>query len=94
MIAAGTSGNHHGLHWNGGEKYNVVGHIGSGAFATVCKVSTKRDGEVYAVKEIEKRKFLKDGIVSHKFHNELNVMMNARHVGGITPKLRYEADVI
>ena len=76
-------GNNHGLHWNGGEKYNVVGHIGAGAFATVCKLSSKRDGEVFAVKQLEKRRFLKDGIANSKFYNELNLMMSARHVSDI-----------
>ena len=77
------SGGNYGLFWNGGEKYNVVGYVGAGAFATVCKLSSKRDGEVFAVKQLEKRRFLKDGIANNKFYNELNVMMNARHVSGI-----------
>ena len=80
-----TGGNNYGLHWNGGEKYNVTGYIGSGAFATVCKLSSKRDGEVFAVKQLEKKRFAKDAMASRKFHNELNLMMNSRHVSCIYP---------
>ena len=80
ILAAATSSNNHGLHWNGGEKYNVVNYIGKGAFAMVYKLSSKRDGELYAVKEVSKKNFIKDGILGHKFHNELNVMKSLHHV--------------
>ena len=68
------------MHWNGGEKYNVVGYVGKGAFAMVFKLSSKRDGEVFAAKQIEKRRFIKDGIVGHAVHNELDVMETLDHV--------------
>ena len=68
------------MRWNGGEKYNVVGHVGKGAFADVYKLSTKEDGELFAVKEIEKRRFLKEGILNHKANNEIEVMKNLNHV--------------
>ncbi|KAL6720794.1 Protein kinase protein rad53 [Lecanora helva] len=74
-----TGGNSHGLHWNGGEKYNVVGHIGAGSFATVCKLSSKRDGEVFACKQLQKARVLRDNLLSKKFNTELELMMAARH---------------
>lgn len=66
--------------WNGGEAYNVVARIGKGAFANVYKISTKQDGEVFAAKEIELRRFLKDGNLGHKAHNEIDVMKQLIHV--------------
>ena len=81
ILAAATSGNNsHGLNWNGGRKYNVVNRIGSGAFALVYKLSSKRDGEPYAVKEISKDRFMKDGHLGIKFHNELNLIKSLDHV--------------
>ena len=72
--------------WNGGEKYNVVGYIGKGAFAMVYKLSSKSSGEVYAVKQIEKRRFIKDGLLGHKVHYELNVMKKLSHVRVLNPR--------
>ena len=46
--------NQFGMHWSGGEKYNVVGRIGKGAFATVFELATKAEGQLYAAKELEK----------------------------------------
>ena len=81
ILAAATSGNNnHGLNWNGGRKYNVINRIGSGAFALVYKLSSKRDGEPYAVKEISKDRFMKDGHLGIKFHNELNLIKSLNHV--------------
>lgn len=80
LLAAATGGNLHGMHWNGGTKYNVVGFIGSGAFANVFKVSSKRDGVVFAVKELDKSRLAKDGELTSKIYNELNVIMGLRHV--------------
>ena len=70
----------HGMSWNGGDTYNVVGHIGKGAFANVYKLSTKANGDLIAAKEIEKRKYLKDGILDRKVHNEIEIMRNVNHV--------------
>ena len=68
------------MNWNGGPKYNVVGEIGKGAFAVVYKLATKEDGKVYAAKELEKRKFMKEGIVDRKINAEMHIMRNLRHV--------------
>jgi len=74
--------------WNGGEMYNVVGHIGKGAFANVYKLATKQDGELFAAKELEKRRFIKDGVLSHKAHNEIDVMKQLNHVRMCPPNLK------
>ena len=90
LVAAATGGNAHGLHWNGGTKYNVVGFIGSGAFANVYKLSSKRDGAVFAVKELEKKRLAKEGPLSNKAFNELNVIKGLRHVSAATLKRKWQ----
>ena len=79
ILAAATGEYNHGFGWNGGGKYNVVGYIGKGAFAMVHKLSAKENGEVYACKQIEKRRFIKDGVLNHKVHNEILVMKDLQH---------------
>ena len=79
-LAAGTEEYNYGMEWNGGETYNVVGYIGKGAFACVYQLATKRDGELYAAKQIEKRKFVKHGVLDQKINNEMTIMKNLRHV--------------
>jgi serine/threonine protein kinase len=71
--------NPHGMHWSGGTKYNVVGTVGKGAFATVYQVATKLDGTLYAAKELEKRQFVKNGILDRKLDNEMNIMRSVKH---------------
>lgn len=68
-----------GMHWNGGDRYNVVGQLGKGAFATVYRLATKSDGLLYAAKELEKRKFMKNGILDRKLQNELQIMKSIHH---------------
>jgi len=68
-----------GMHWNGGDMYNVVGHLGKGAFATVYRLATKADGQLYAAKELEKRRFMKNGILDRKLDNELQIMRDIDH---------------
>lgn len=46
----------------------------------VYKLATKINGEVFAVKQLEKRKFMKDGILDHKVDNELKIIKHLRHV--------------
>ena len=79
-LAAGTAQYSHGMHWTGGDKYNVVGYIGKGAFALVYRLATKQDGELVAAKQLEKRRFMKDGILDQKIHNELLIMKDLSHV--------------
>ena len=66
--------------WTGSNKYNRVGQIGKGAFATVYKVTSKFDGKPYAAKELDKRKFMKNGVLDQKVENEMNIMQKIEHV--------------
>ncbi|KAI1075095.1 hypothetical protein F5B20DRAFT_561343 [Whalleya microplaca] len=65
--------------WRGGEKYARVGVIGKGAFATVHKVTSKYDGSPYAAKELDKRKFMKNGVLDQKVENEMRIMQKVQH---------------
>lgn len=66
--------------WNGSGKYNRVGQIGKGAFATVYKVTSKFDGNPYAAKELDKRRFMKNGVLDQKVENEMTIMQKVQHV--------------
>lgn len=76
--------NAYGMHWTGGTTYNVTGQIGKGAFATVYKVATKQHGTVYAAKELDKRRFMKNGILDQKVNNEMTIMRDLKHVGTLS----------
>jgi len=69
----------YGMRWDGGERYKCIGQIGAGAFATVYQVSDRFSGEVFAVKELEKRRFVKNGLLDHRVDNELQIMRTLRH---------------
>ncbi|RAL13495.1 serine/threonine-protein kinase [Aspergillus homomorphus CBS 101889] len=71
--------NTYGMHWSGGSTYNVTGQIGKGAFATVYKLATKQHGAVYAAKELDKRRFIKNGILDKKVDNEMQIMRDLKH---------------
>jgi hypothetical protein len=79
-----TMGNPYGMHWTGGALYNVTGQIGKGAFATVYKLATKQHGVVYAAKELDKRRFMKNGILDQKVDNEMKIMRDLRHVSSFS----------
>lgn len=66
--------------WNGSGRYNRVNKIGKGAFATVYKVTAKFDGRPYAAKELDKRKFMKNGVLDQKVENEMKIMQKVKHV--------------
>jgi hypothetical protein len=66
--------------WKGSGKYNRTGTIGKGAFAVVYKVTSKYDGLPYAAKEIEKRRFIKNGVLDQKVENEMKIMQRVQHV--------------
>ena len=70
--------------WRGGNKYNKVGVIGKGAFAVVYKMTAKFDGVPFAAKEIEKRRFMKNGIVDQKLETEMKIMQKIKHVGWLS----------
>ncbi|KAL2841910.1 kinase-like domain-containing protein [Aspergillus pseudoustus] len=68
-----------GMHWSGGPTYNVTGQIGKGAFAVVYKLATKQHGQVFACKELDKRRFMKNGILDQKVNNEIMIMKDLKH---------------
>lgn len=70
--------------WTGSGKYNRIGTIGKGAFAVVHRVTSKYDGLPYAAKEIEKRRFIKNGVLDQKVENEMKIMQRVEHVS-LTP---------
>ncbi|RDL38567.1 Protein kinase-like (PK-like) [Venustampulla echinocandica] len=65
--------------WKGGSKYNKVCCIGKGAFAVVYKVTAKFDGVPFAAKELEKRRFMKNGILDQKMDMEMTIMSRITH---------------
>lgn len=56
-----------------------LGQIGKGAFATVYQLATKMDGKLLAAKELEKRRFVKNGMLDKKIDNEMKIMQGLRH---------------
>ena len=69
----------YGNHWNGGSMYNFTGVLGRGAFAMVYRVQTKKEGDLYAAKELDTRRFIKNGVLDLKFDSELNIMKDLQH---------------
>ncbi|KAF2146467.1 uncharacterized protein K452DRAFT_65976 [Aplosporella prunicola CBS 121167] len=69
----------HGMHWNGKPDYNVVDQLGKGAFATVYKLATAMDGRLLAAKELEKKRFIKNGKMDQKLDNEMKIMKDLSH---------------
>ncbi|OQD88845.1 hypothetical protein PENANT_c003G00302 [Penicillium antarcticum] len=74
-----SSSKPYGMHWTGGSMYNVTGQIGKGAFATVYKIATKQQGAIFAAKELDKRRFMKNGILDQKVDNEMKIMRDLTH---------------
>ena len=69
----------YGMHWSGKPNYTVVGRLGQGAFATVYKLASRAGGELFAAKELEKRRFVKDGRMHMRLDSELSIMKSIRH---------------
>ncbi|KAK4144693.1 uncharacterized protein C8A04DRAFT_27631 [Dichotomopilus funicola] len=65
--------------WNGSNKYHRVCEIGRGAFATVHKVTLRLSGQPFAAKELDKRKFMKNGVLDQKVENEMRIMRRIKH---------------
>ncbi|KAK0633410.1 hypothetical protein B0T14DRAFT_67731 [Immersiella caudata] len=65
--------------WGGSRKYNRIGEIGKGAFATVYKVTSIFNGLPYAAKELDKSKFMRNGVLDQKVENEMNIMSRIKH---------------
>ncbi|KAF4124054.1 FHA protein, partial [Geosmithia morbida] len=70
---------HRSKEWTGSGKYNKVRSIGKGAFAVVYKVTGKFDGKPYAAKELEKRHFIRNGVLDQKVENEMKIMERVQH---------------
>lgn len=69
----------YGMVWDGGPEYNVTGLLGKGAFAMVYRLATALDGKVLAAKELEKKRFIKNGQLDQKLDNEMKIMKTLRH---------------
>ncbi|KAK3956398.1 hypothetical protein QBC32DRAFT_310131 [Pseudoneurospora amorphoporcata] len=65
--------------WKGSDKYNFVDKIGQGAFATVYMIADKMNGRPYAAKELDKRRFMKNGVLDQKVENEMKIMQSVSH---------------
>ncbi|TVY88722.1 Serine/threonine-protein kinase [Lachnellula willkommii] len=65
--------------WKGGNKYNRLAPLGKGAFAIVYKVTAKLDGTPFAAKELEKRRFMKNGVLDQKMDMEMRIMSKIQH---------------
>jgi len=69
----------HGMYWSGDPDFNCVGLLGKGAFATVYQLATKINGELFAAKELEKKRFMKNGVLDFRLDNEMQIMKRLRH---------------
>ncbi|KAF2636328.1 Pkinase-domain-containing protein [Massarina eburnea CBS 473.64] len=67
------------MKWDGGDLYNIIGELGKGAFATVYQLATKMDGKLLAAKELQKRHFMRNGILDKKIKEEIRIMESLRH---------------
>lgn len=65
--------------WKGGAKYKKVQTIGKGAFAVVYLITDRFDGTPYAAKELEKRRFMKNGVLDQKVDQEMRIMQKIKH---------------
>ena len=66
--------------------YEFMGVIGKGAFATVHKVVLKTDGVIYAAKELDKRRFSKEGKLDPGIDNEIEILQRIKHVSFYRPE--------
>jgi serine/threonine protein kinase len=69
----------YGMAWSGGQRYMCSGKLGKGAFADVYLIATRRDGELFAAKELEKRRFMRHGVLDKRLESEINIMQQLRH---------------
>ncbi|KAL5614673.1 uncharacterized protein BROUX77_000510 [Berkeleyomyces rouxiae] len=65
--------------WDGAGQYNRAEYVGKGAFAMVYKVTDRFNGTPYAAKELDKRRFIKNGVLDEKVENEMKIMRKVRH---------------
>jgi len=69
----------YGMAWSGGQKYKCTGVLGKGAFATVYLIATRLNGELFAAKELEKKRFMRRGVLDKKLDSELKIMQRIQH---------------
>lgn len=80
LLLNNVGANTFGMHWHGGSEYNVIGQIGKGAFATVYKLATKKEGKVFAAKELDKQRLARRGSTDIRIDNEMKIMKALTHV--------------
>jgi serine/threonine protein kinase len=68
-----------GMKWDGRPKYTVTAFLGKGAFANVYQLTTRAEGTHFAVKELEKRRYVKEGVLDRKLSNEMDIMKSIKH---------------
>lgn len=66
--------------WKGDATYQRHDSIGQGAFATVYRATNRWDGAVYAAKVLDKKRFVKNGVLDQKVENEMKIMKSISHV--------------
>ncbi|KAL7413004.1 kinase-like domain-containing protein [Mrakia frigida] len=59
--------------------YHIVGSLGSGTFADVKKAITLEGGEIVAIKEIQKHKFLSNEKTLKLFEREIDILEKLEH---------------
>lgn len=79
VLMGGLGRQTYGMHWNGGDRYNVIGKLGRGAFAIVYKIATKQEGKVFAAKELDKQRYARTN-ADVRIDNELRIMKELTHV--------------
>ena len=85
LLAAGTARSPLNMGWTGEHKYNTIGEIGKGAFATVFKIATVNEGNIFAAKRVARSGFIKNGVTDVRFYNELHIMKKVAHVSHRIP---------
>lgn len=55
------------------------------------QVTHKFDGRPYAAKELDKRKFMKNGVLDQKVENEMNIMKRVKHASVETQSVKFQA---
>lgn len=79
-LVAGTERYNHGMHWDGDQTFKICERIGTGAFASVYKLVRRRDGCLFAAKEIPMSAYAKKGVMDRKVDQELKIMRRLQHV--------------
>lgn len=67
------------MKWDGDGRYNFAGFLGKGAFAVVYQVASVSTGDLFAAKELEKKRFVKNGVLDTRLDNEMQIMKDLSH---------------